>query len=120
MADSTKGVVRTVSFGAVGFGALFVYLQRRYSRTVPTFGPGMVMHDVYQEANPPLEPIPNEFTLTIDYEDAHDRHYTDSYELSVITLHDHTRTESGDNDPPDLQRRTTCAVEAVARAIGRR
>jgi hypothetical protein len=106
--------------GAAADGLTTPYLQRRYSRTVPTFGPGMVMHDVYQSANPPFEPVPEDFTLTIDYYDAHDRHYTDSYELSVITLHDHTRTESADNDLPNLQRRTTRAVEAVARAIGRR
>ena len=103
---------------AAGLGT--PYLQRRYSRTVPTFGPGMEMHDVYQEANPPREPVPDEFTLTIDYDDAHGRHYTDSYDLSVLTLHDHLRVESGDDDPPDLQRRSTRALEAIARGIGRR
>jgi hypothetical protein len=106
--------------GAEAAGKLTPYLKRRYSRTVPTFGPGMVMHDVYQSASEPFEPVPDDFTLTVDYDDTHGRHYTDSYELSVTTLRDHTRTEPGDRDEPALQLRVARAVEAIARGVGRR
>jgi hypothetical protein len=101
-------------------GMVAPYLQRRYSRTTRTFGPGAMIHDVYQYAQGPPEPVPDEFTLTIDYYDTRGRHYTDSYDLSVVTLRDHTRIESSDDDLPHLQRRTTRAVEAIARGVGRR
>lgn len=106
--------------GADAAGLLTPYLQRRYSRAIPTFGPGLTLVDVYQLSNEPFEPVPDDFTLTIDYDDTHGRHYTDSYELSTMTLRDHTRaTPSGDDDAT-LKRRATRAVEAIARGVGRR
>jgi hypothetical protein len=106
--------------GADAAGKTTPYLQRRYSRTVPTFGPGMVMHDVYQSSSAPFEPVPDEFTLTINYDDDRKRHYTDSYELSVLTLRDHTRASPGDYDDDGLRRRQIRAIEAIARGVGRR
>jgi hypothetical protein len=101
-------------------GIVAPYLQRRYSRTIRIFGPGMMIHDVYQYAREPREPVPDEFTLTINYDDMRGRHYTDSYELSVVTLQDHIRTNPSGDDESTLQRRTTEAVEAIARGVGRR
>ncbi|MGO9928276.1 MAG: hypothetical protein ACLPLP_19670 [Mycobacterium sp.] len=45
------------------------------------------------------EPVPDEFTLTIDYYDTRGRHYIDSHELSVVTPQDHTRTTPGRTSP---------------------
>ncbi len=106
--------------GPDAVGKTTPYLKRRYSRTFPTFGPGMLTHDVYQSSGEPFEPVPDDFTLTIDYDDAHGRHYTDSYDLSVTTLRDHTRTERHEDDESALRQRTTRAVEAIARGVGRR
>ncbi|WP_142926665.1 hypothetical protein [Mycobacterium marinum] len=100
-------------------GKLTPYLQRRYSRTMPTFGPGMIIHDVYQ-TNPPYEPVPDDFTLKIDYYDTHGRRYSDSYELTVKALRDHTRSTPTGDDESELQRRLVRAVEAIARGVGRR
>jgi hypothetical protein len=106
--------------GAEAAGMTTPYLQRRYSRTIPTFGPGMTMYDVYQSSGEPFEPVPEEFSLTINYFDMHDQEYTDSYELSVITLRDHIYTRPGDTDDEAMRRRVAEAVEAVARGVGRR
>lgn len=97
------------------------YVQRRYSRTIPTFGPGMVRHDVYR-FGPDSEDdeSPDGFTLTIDYDDAHGRHYTDSYELSVMTVRDTSRASPSGDQPDVLGRRITRAIEAIARGVGRR
>ena len=104
--------------GPDAVGKTTPYLKRRYSRTFPTFGPGMLMNgDVYQSSGAPFEPVPDDFTLTIAYDDAHGRHYTDSYDLSVTTLGYHTRTERHEDDESALRQRTTRAVEAVALGV---
>lgn len=97
------------------------YVQRRYSRTIPTFGPGMVRHDVYR-FGPDSEDdgSPDHFTLTVDYDDAHGRHYSDSYEMSVMTVRDTSRANPSGDQPDVLGRRITRAVEAIARGVGRR
>ncbi|OBI31849.1 hypothetical protein A5709_01840 [Mycobacterium sp. E1386] len=64
--------------------------------------------------------MPDDFTLTIDYEDAHGRCYADVYELTVKTLRDSTRATPAGRDAETLQRRLTEAIEAVARGVGRR
>jgi hypothetical protein len=106
--------------GPEAAGMTTPYLQRRYSRTIPIFGPGMTMHDDYQSANDPDEPVPEEFTLTINYFDMHGREYNDSYELSVEWLRDHIYSRPGDTHDEAIRRRIAEAVEAVARGVGRR
>jgi hypothetical protein len=106
--------------GAEAVGKTTPFLRRRYSRTFPTFGPGMLIHDTYQSSSEPFEPVPDDFTLTIDYYDVHDRQYIDSYELSAAIMRDHTYSSPGDYDEQALRRRTTRALEAIARGVGRR
>lgn len=43
-------------------GKVTPFLQRRYSRIVPRFAPGMVM----EGATDPDEPVPDDFTVTIE------------------------------------------------------
>ncbi|WP_166905936.1 hypothetical protein [Mycobacterium sp. DL440] len=99
-------------------GVLTPYLQRRYSRVIPTFPPGMAMDNYYQGANDD-EPVPDDFTVTISYVDAHGRKYTDAYELTMGTLRDQSGSYPGNRDDPGMQRRWVKALEAIARAIGR-
>jgi hypothetical protein len=61
--------------------------------------------------------VPDESPLTIDHDDTRNRHYTDSYELSVVTLRDHTRTNPSGDYQPVLVRRTAEAIEAIARGV---
>lgn len=95
------------------------YLQRRYSRTIPSFAPGQVMDNIYQEAADSTEPVPDNFTVTIRYKDMHSRNFTDSYVLSVDTLRDQTGAYPSNTDDKGIQRRLVNAIEAIARGVGR-
>jgi hypothetical protein len=93
------------------------YLQRRYSRPFAVIGPGMELHDTYQYGGGnDLEPVPDDFVLTIAYQDDRGRDYRDSYDLSVSILHD-SMFSRPNGDPQD---RIADAVEAIARGVGRR
>ncbi len=95
------------------------FLQRRYSRVIPTFPPGMVMDNHYQDADDRDEPTPDDFTVTISYCDAHGRTYTDSYDLTINVLLDQTAARRGGDDDEAMRGRTVEALEAIARGIGR-
>lgn len=105
--------------GADANGKLTPFLQRRYSRTIPSFAPGLVLDNYYQDATDSTEPVPDEFTVTIRYTDTHGRSYTDSYELAMSTLHDQSGSYPSNTDENGIQRRWVKALEAIARGIGR-
>lgn len=100
-------------------GVLTPFLQRRYSRVIPTFPPGMVMDNYYQDAQDNDEPTPDDFIVTITYFDSHGRRYTDSYDLTISTLRDQTRSYPSNTDEKGIQRRWVKALEAIARGVGR-
>ncbi|WP_131827623.1 hypothetical protein [Mycolicibacterium fortuitum] len=99
-------------------GVLTPFLQRRYSRVIPTFPPGMVMDNYYQGAKDD-EPVPDDFTVTISYVDAHGRTYSDAYELTMGALRDQSGSYPANRDDAGMQRRWVKAVEAIARGVGR-
>lgn len=100
-------------------GVLTPFLQRRYSRVIPTFPPGMVMDNFYQDAEDNDEPVPDDFTVTIAYTDSHGRKYTDSYDLTMGTLRDQSGAYPANTDEKGIQRRWVKALEAIARGVGR-
>lgn len=99
-------------------GVLTPFLQRRYSRTIPTFAPGMVMDNYYQDAEENKEPVPDDFTVTVGYSDTHGREYFDSYDLTINTLRDQTRSYPSNTDERGMQRRFIRALESIARGVG--
>ncbi|QRY48137.1 hypothetical protein JVX93_15925 [Mycolicibacterium boenickei] len=100
-------------------GLLTPFLQRRYSRVIPTFPPGMVMDNYYQDSAGEDEPVPDDFTVTISYSDTHGRKYTDSYELTTSTIRDQSGSYPSNTDEKGIQRRWVKALEAIARGVGR-
>ncbi|MCF6386543.1 hypothetical protein L2K20_06130 [Mycobacterium sp. MBM] len=100
-------------------GVLTPFLQRRYSRVIPTFAPGMVMDNYYQDAEDPSEPLPEDFAVRISYSDGHGREFVDTYELTLGTLNDQTAGYPSNDDERGMQRRVAKALEAIARGVGR-
>jgi hypothetical protein len=100
-------------------GVLTPFLQRRYSRVIPTLAPGMRLSNFYQDAEGSEEPVPDDFTVTISYSDDRGRKYVDSFELSMFTLRDQTVSRPSNSDPAGIQRRWVSALEAIARGVGR-
>lgn len=99
-------------------GVLTPFLQRRYSRVIPTFAPGMLMDNYYQDAEDKEEPVPDDFTVTIRYSDTRGREYIDSYDLTMNTLRDQTRSYPSNTDERGMQRRFMRALESIARGVG--
>lgn len=104
--------------GEERLGVLTPYLQRRYSRVIPTFPPGMVMDNYYQGAEGE-EPVPDDFTVTISYEDTHGREYRDAYELTMAAVRDQSGRYPSSRDDDGMRRRWVNALEAIARGVGR-
>lgn len=105
--------------GAEAEGTTTPFLQRRYSRTIPTLAPGMVLDNFYQDATDATEPVPDDFSVTIRYTDMHGRQYADTYELSLDALRDQTGSYPSNTDERGMQRRWVKALEAIARGVGR-
>lgn len=105
--------------GAEAEGKTTPYLQRRYDRVIPTFTPGMVMDNLYQEAEDPDEPVPDEFTITFHYNDTRGREYTDRYFLTLETLKNQTGAYPSTSGADGERRRAVKAIEHIARGIGR-
>ncbi|MBC7302706.1 MAG: hypothetical protein H5T78_17395 [Nocardia sp.] len=95
------------------------YLQRRYSKVIPTITPGMVLWNLYRKAEEPEEPLPSSFGITFTYEDMHGRTYVDRYDLTLETLMDETNVRPATKGEEAERRRAVKALESIARAIGR-
>jgi len=105
-------------------GQMAAYIARRYSKVIPTMGPGRRLTNVYghwvgDSSDKLDEPVPKDLTVSISYKDTHGRRYTDSYELSVGTLRNQTTTSPSNTDDAGMKRRWVTALEAIARGIGR-
>lgn len=101
-------------------GVLTPFLQRRYSRTIPTWAPGMTLDNYYQGAGKNAdEPVPDDFAVIARYEDAHGRQYEDRYVMSMGTIRDQSGSYPSNTDDKGLQRRWIKALEAIARGVGR-
>ena len=107
-------------------GKMTPFLRRRYSKPITTWTPGMRFSNVYFAGVPGdngtfmnNEPLPDEFTVTIQYEDAHRRHYSDRYDLSIGAWSDETFSHPGNTDEKGMQKRQIQAIEAIARGVGR-
>lgn len=100
-------------------GILEPFLQRRYSRVIPTFPPGFVMDNYYQDQTEDSEPVPGEFTVRIAYFDVSGRRYIDEYVLSMESVRDQSGAYPGSRGDTALQLRLAKAVEAIARGVGR-
>ncbi|WP_100482266.1 COG1361 family protein [Mycobacteroides abscessus] len=101
-------------------GVLTPFLQRRYSRTIPTWAPGMTLDNFYQGAGKNAdEPVPDDFTVIAHYENAHGRRYEDRYTLSMGTIRDQSGSYPSNKDDAGMQRRWVQALEAIARGVGR-
>ena len=105
--------------GAAAVGLGTPYLQRRYSRVIPTFPPGLVLYNSYQDAKDNDEPTPDDFTVTINYSDTQGRTYTDGYDLTIDVLKGHAASYPGNTDDKGMRRRAIRALEAIARGVGR-
>ena len=108
--------------GAEAAGKVTPFLERRYSRVIPTLAPGAELSNVYTagpiETND--EPVPLTFSVTIDYKDhRRKKAYSDRYDLSIDTLMDGTTSNPSGTDEQKLRKRSTQALEAIAKLLGR-
>lgn len=105
-------------------GQISAFLARRYSRIIPTMGPGRRLTNIYAtwrgDGSEDLhEPVPPELAVTITYTDAHGYRYTDCYDISIYTLRNQTTSSPSNTDEAGMRRRHVQAVEAIARGVHR-
>lgn len=105
-------------------GQLTAFLVRRYSRTIPTMGPGRRLSNIYSQSvgdgSPEqTEPVPRDVVVTITYKDTHERVYEDRYALALDTLRNETTSSPANTDERGMQRRLVQALEAIARGVNR-
>lgn len=105
-------------------GVLAGFLSRRYSRSIATMGPGRRLTNIYGQwtgdgSMDLTESVPRDFSVEITYEDAHGRHYFDTYELSVLALRNQTTSTPSNTDDKGMQRRLVRALEEIARGVHR-
>ncbi|MGC0252166.1 hypothetical protein [Pseudactinotalea sp. Z1748] len=97
-------------------GIVGPFLRKRYSSTIPMIAPGHRMKNVYSyhavgvDGN--VEPVPDQFTVTVRYSDDRGRPYQDSFPIDRERLGYETQTNPADtNDPVKRQNK---ALEAIA------
>ncbi|TCK27183.1 hypothetical protein [Pseudonocardia endophytica] len=82
------------------------FLKRRYSRKIATLTPGMELENIYYSGRPGpdgifvnFEPLPDQVTVRLVYEDTSGRSYRDVFHLDTQLFHDMTiATSSGAPD----------------------
>lgn len=105
-------------------GVIAGFLSRRYSRTIPTMGPGRRLTNIYGQwtgdgSMDLTESVPHDFSVSITYEDAHGTEFLDVYELSVLTLRNQTTSTPSTTNDKGVQRRLVRALEEIARGVHR-
>lgn len=96
-------------------------LVQRYQQVVPNLMPGAVLRNAYYvgglESGANLEPLPDEFTVTLTYRDAERRRkpYRDVFHVAIPKHETFTRPGRGNNP----EERRLDALDAIARGIGR-
>lgn len=97
-------------------GVVAPFLRRRYADAIAMLAPGHGMKNVYSyiragvDGN--VEPVPDKFSVSVQYTDDHDRSYADSFALDREHLGLETKTSPGEqNDPVKRQNQ---AMEAIA------
>lgn len=90
------------------------FLKRRYSREIAILTPGMELDNIYFSGNRQSdgwvnrEPMPDQVTVRISYEDDHGHGYTDEFPLDVNLIRDRTYAESSAS--PDGRRKAMLEV----------
>ncbi len=105
-------------------GQMAGFLANRYSRAIPTLGPGRRLTNVYAhwvgDGSDNLdEDVPKEFKAKARYVDSHGRSYEDAYIVSLETLRNQTTSSPGNTDPKGMQKRWAKALEAIAVGVNR-
>jgi hypothetical protein len=123
------GIARDVSVSfdppiEESMGDLAAYLQRRYSRTIPTMTPGRRLANIYAIARGDgsrelSDPVPAHLSVTVTYTDTHGHHYADSFQLTTDTLFDETSSSPSSSGDEAMRKRLTKAVESIAKGLGR-
>jgi len=96
------------------------YLVRRYANPIPLLAVGAKLSNVYAMTSEGVEklsePVPMKFRVRVEYSDMERRHtYSNTFDLDVEVLASATFARpSGDQ----YEKRTTKAVEAIARGVG--
>jgi hypothetical protein len=104
-------------------GELVAYVARRYSRVIPTMGPGRRLSNIYAHMKPGTgladEDVPHHLVVDISYKDAHGYAYRDRYGLTLDTLLGETNSNPSNTDEAGMRRRLVRALEETARGVNR-
>jgi len=97
-------------------GVVAPFLRRRYGTPIAMIAPGHTLKNVYSYIaagiDDNVEPVPDQVTILVRYNDDHGRVYKDSFPLNRKLLGLDTQTNPGDsNDPVKRQNK---ALEAIA------
>lgn len=106
-------------------GLMTPILARRYASSISTWPPGMALSNIYfaGEQQPDgtwanREPLPDQFTVTINYKDEHGRAYSDNYTLDDSIVRLESFAEPGSWDEKTTRKREVRAFEELARQVG--
>lgn len=95
------------------------YIAERYARPIPVIAPGADLDNLYQTAGSGYEPVPDNFFVTLKYEDDQKRGYQDSFELSMDVLRKQSGAYPSTKGDEAQRRRLVTAIEHIARGVGR-
>lgn len=97
-------------------GIVAPVLRKRYSEPIPVLAPGESLNNVYSYIaagiNGNVEPVPDRFTVLVEYRDDRRRAYRDEFQLDRSSLGLQTNTNPGDGK--DADKRRNVAIEALA------
>ncbi|KXO87848.1 hypothetical protein AXK56_15855 [Tsukamurella pulmonis] len=95
------------------------FIAERYARPIPVIAPGADLDNLYQDAEDNDEPVPDNFFVTLKYEDDREREYGDTFELSMTLLRKQSGAYPSTSGEAGERRRLVKAVEHIARGVGR-
>lgn len=97
-------------------GVVAPFLRRRYGTPIAMIAPGHMLKNVYSYIsagiNDNVEPVPDEFTVSVHYDDDRGRVYRDSFPLNRNLLGLETQSNPGSSN--DAVKRQNQALEAIA------
>ncbi|XKK40761.1 hypothetical protein HFP72_09835 [Nocardiopsis sp. ARC36] len=97
-------------------GVVAPFLRKRYSRPIAMIAPGQRLKNIYfyiaSGVDGNVEPVPDQFTVSVLYTDDHGKPYKDSFPLDTKLLGMETQSNPGSGNNPT--KRQNQALEAIA------
>lgn len=97
-------------------GVVAPFLRKRYAGPIAMIAPGQRLKNIYSYVavgvDGKVEPVPDEFTVSVRYTDDRGKPYKDSFPLNREVLGLETQTNPGDGS--DSVKRQNKALEAIA------